>query len=180
MVSGQKVQLAHGQPRAGERIAKVHHPHAQGGSPCEPLLTTRPQLAHIYLIYSVDTVPACPDRGLHRGSECALHPRAVRFVYDAKLLKWLHEAQYFLTDGGVVGVAERVTRIQPGDAVVSLKGASEDSLFAIRQLPPAQQSDHILLNGVYIHFTPEEAEAHKAFVDDLNAGILDTQKITLV
>ncbi|KAI6434864.1 hypothetical protein MCOR22_009395 [Pyricularia oryzae] len=106
--------------------------------------------------------------------------KAIWCQYDAKLLKWLHEAQYFLTDGGVVGVAERVTRIQPGDAVVSLKGASEDSLFAIRQLPPAQQSDHILLNGVYIHFTPEEAEAHKAFVDDLNAGILDTQKITLV
>ncbi|TLD31460.1 hypothetical protein PspLS_02884 [Pyricularia sp. CBS 133598] len=99
--------------------------------------------------------------------------------YNDKFLKWLHEAQYFITDSDVVGVAERVTCVRPGDAVVSLKGASEDSLFAIRQLP-AQQSDHILLNGVYIYFTPEETEAHKALVDDLNAGVLDTEKITFV
>ncbi|KAI6352745.1 hypothetical protein MCOR25_009314 [Pyricularia grisea] len=105
--------------------------------------------------------------------------KAIWRQYDAKFLKWLHEAQYFLTDSGVVGVAERVTRIQPGYAVVSLKGASEDSLFAVKQLP-AQQSDHVLLNGVYIHFTQEEVEVHKALVDDLNAGILDTEKISLV
>ncbi|TLD17820.1 uncharacterized protein PgNI_01845 [Pyricularia grisea] len=175
------VQLAQGRHRQG----------SEGWPSAILLLTTCRQITHIY---SVDEglikgqpSPAQPRAplsinaamNLHRGSERTVHPRAVRLVYDAKFLKWLHEAQYFLTDSGVVGVAERVTRIQPGYAVVSLKGASEDSLFAVKQLP-AQQSDHVLLNGVYIHFTQEEVEVHKALVDDLNAGILDTEKISLV
>lgn len=100
-------------------------------------------------------------------------------LYNAKLLKWLHEAQYFLTDAGVIGVAERVSSIRPRDEVVSFKGASDDSLFVVRLLSLGS-SDFVLINGVYLHFNEEERKAHCKIVDDLNAGKVQTIKYPLV
>lgn len=103
--------------------------------------------------------------------------------YNAKLLKWLHEAQYFITDAGLIGVAERVSEVQVGDEVVSMKGASEDSLFVIRRLEDGAAdaaNDYILMNGAYLHFTSDEEKAHQELVDGINAGKVDTMRYSLL
>ncbi|EEY16620.1 conserved hypothetical protein [Verticillium alfalfae VaMs.102] len=104
--------------------------------------------------------------------------REIWSLYNAKLLKWLHEAQYFLTDAGILGVAERVTGVRVGDPIVSFKGATEDSLFAIRKF--SDRGDYVLLNGIFMAFTEEEEKAHVQLVDDLNDGKVKTEKYVLV
>lgn len=100
-------------------------------------------------------------------------------LYNAKLLKWLHEAQYFITNDGVIGVAERVSGVKAGDEIVSFKGGSDDSLFVVRSLG-SSSSEFILINGIYLQFTEQEAKAHCEIVDGINAGKVATVKYSLV
>jgi hypothetical protein len=106
--------------------------------------------------------------------------------YSARLVKFLAEAQFFLTaDGRVIGVAERVSGVRPRDEVCSFKGASEDSIFVVRWLDKETEGgeyvagDYVLINGVYLHFTGEERKAHEKLVDELNQGKVETTKYTL-
>ncbi|KAG7130396.1 hypothetical protein HYQ46_009957 [Verticillium longisporum] len=96
--------------------------------------------------------------------------------YSLKLVRFLADARLFVTRGAVIGYAERVCDARPGDLLISFKGCTAESVLINRAVGDKLE----LINGCFLHFSPEESKAHQKTVDDVNDGTFKTEKYTLL
>ncbi|KAN0108066.1 hypothetical protein V8E51_007808 [Hyaloscypha variabilis] len=88
------------------------------------------------------------------------------------LAGFLANAIFFVTKGAVIRLAERVCKFKQGGLLISFKGCSAESVLIVRRVNERFE----LISGSYLHFSGDERVAHEKMVDNLNDGVLKSEK----